>query len=561
MSYVVLARKWRPKKFEDVVGQEHIVASLKHALETGQVGHAYLFSGTRGIGKTSMARLFAKSLRCEARLPDQNPCGQCSSCLDSEDDSSLNIIEIDGASNNKVEDVRELIENVRFLPTSGQYKVYIIDEVHMLSTSAFNALLKTLEEPPAHVVFLLATTEPKKLLGTVLSRCQRFDFRNASLKSLQKHVEKIAATEGIKFESPDLVAQICNAGQGSIRDTLSLLDQVVSLSAGEMITAETTALALGTANQKVVDHLLTLIFSGQSKAAMTVMDEIYSLNVSAESLASTLMDRLFEVVQSLDTTQDNIGAELKSASNDLGAQELIWMYETLAKDLSFILDLGFADKALAVAVLKVTKRRDFFTATAEKKKTEPQVSAPKAEVQAPIEEPISQQVSIEAEPVPEPEAAPEPAPTEKEATVVAKKAMTFEGFLSFLKSTQLAMASNLEQGNLISPFVYKENSVVMHLGYAKQSELFFDHLNDQESKKNLIAAIENYFEVSRDEIELSIELIEQEESFSSMADEQAKEKALADEQKRESILQNPLIKEAESIFNTKVDKVVLNEEK
>lgn len=560
MSYVVLARKWRPKKFEDVVGQEHIVASLKHALETSQVGHAYLFAGTRGIGKTSLARLFAKSLRCEARLPDQNPCGTCPSCLDSDDNSSLNIIEIDGASNNKVEDVRELIENVRFLPTSGKYKVYIIDEVHMLSTSAFNALLKTLEEPPAHVVFLLATTEPKKLLGTVLSRCQRFDLRNASIAALQAHVEKIASAEGISFESKDLITQICHAGQGSIRDTLSLLDQVVSLSAGSAIGAETTAMALGTANQKVVDQLLTHIFWGDSSSLLKSVNEIYSLNVSPESLAKTVMDRLFDVVQSLDCVQSSLSAELVAATEDLGAQELIWIYETLAKDLTFILELGFADRALSVAFLKLAKRREFFVSTTpvEKKKTEivPEEPGP-APAPQPVEvkaeaEPVFEQVNVEAEHEPELEVAPTPAPI---------KEMTFEGFLRFLKNGQLAMASNLEQGNLLRPFVYKDESVLMHLGYAKKSELFFDHLNDSESKKNLLAAISTYFEVPEEGIELSIELLDPEESFSSMADEQTKLKEQADDQKRENLLQNPLIKEAEAIFNTKVDKIVLNEDK
>lgn len=549
MSYVVLARKWRPKKFEDVVGQEHIVSSLRHALSSEQVGHAYLFSGTRGIGKTSLARLFAKALRCESRLPDQNPCGQCASCQDSEDDSSLNVIEIDGASNNKVEDVRELIENVRFLPTSGKYKVYIIDEVHMLSTSAFNALLKTLEEPPAHVVFVLATTEPKKLLGTVLSRCQRFDLRNANLKALEAHLNKIAQTEGIKFESPELIRQVCVQGQGSIRDTLSLLDQVVSLSAGQLVTAETVALALGTANQRVVDHLLSLIFKGDSAAAMKVVAETFSLNVSAESLGVTLMERLFEVIQSLDHHESDLAPELKAASDQLGAQELIWIYETLARDLGFILELNFADKALTVALLKLTKRREFFTdeRVVEKKKAD----EPKLTVKAPEPALVKPEV-IEPEPeIPAPvEVMPEPA-----------REKTFLGFLKHLRKTHIAMASNLEQGNLIAPLSYSENALTLHLGYGAASELFYDHVSDAQTKKTLLALLADFFELGEDKIHLTLELVEKRESFSSMADENAKVLAEQNEIKRESLRDNPLIKEAESIFNAKVDRIVLNEEK
>jgi DNA polymerase-3 subunit gamma/tau len=175
--YQVLARKWRPKKFNDVIGQEHITKTLVNSIEKNKVAHAYLFTGTRGVGKTTIARIFAKSLRCENRLEDFNPCGECNSCKSIDSSNSLDYVEIDGASNNSVDNIRELIENVNYLPSSGKYKVYVIDEVHMLSNSAFNALLKTLEEPPAHVVFIFATTDPHKLLGTVLSRCQRFDFK------------------------------------------------------------------------------------------------------------------------------------------------------------------------------------------------------------------------------------------------------------------------------------------------------------------------------------------------------------------------------------------------
>src|SRR5690349_18231976 len=202
MAYQVLARKWRPKQFEEVVGQTHVTRTLQNAIKQEKLAHAYLFTGTRGVGKTSIARLFAKAIRCENRKPDCNPCLVCQSCKDIDSGNSMDYIEIDGASNNSVDDVRSLIENVQYLPTRGKYKIYVIDEVHMLSVSAFNALLKTLEEPPHHAIFMLATTDPQKLLGTVISRTQRYDFKNVPVEQLTQHLMNIAKAEGITFTSP-----------------------------------------------------------------------------------------------------------------------------------------------------------------------------------------------------------------------------------------------------------------------------------------------------------------------------------------------------------------------
>lgn len=235
MSYQVLARKWRPKNFEEVIGQSHITRSLQNAILKKKIGHAYMFVGTRGVGKTSVARIFAKAIRCENKLSSGNACNECRACLDFDTDTSMNVIEIDGASNNSVDNIRDLISNVHYLPTNGNFKVYIIDEVHMLSTSAFNALLKTLEEPPAHVVFIFATTEAQKLLGTVLSRCQRFDFRNVKIGELVQHINYISKAEGIQFENMQLVRELAILGNGSVRDCLSLLDQVLTFSENNIV--------------------------------------------------------------------------------------------------------------------------------------------------------------------------------------------------------------------------------------------------------------------------------------------------------------------------------------
>ena len=249
---MALYRTYRPKTFEEVIGQEHITKTLQNQIMNGHIGHAYLFTGTRGTGKTSVAKIFARAVNC---LDPQNgsPCGKCANCLKLQNDNDINVIEMDAASNNKVDDVREIREKVKFMPVDVKYKVYIIDEVHMLTDSAFNALLKTLEEPPKHIIFILATTEVHKLPQTILSRCVRFDFRLVSVKELMAHLEKIFKNEKIECDEESLKL-IATAGEGSVRDTLSIADSIASYCQGK-ITKEETLKILGT-----TDYLLNVEF-------------------------------------------------------------------------------------------------------------------------------------------------------------------------------------------------------------------------------------------------------------------------------------------------------------
>ncbi len=249
---MALYRTYRPKTFEEVIGQEHITKTLQNQIMNGHIGHAYLFTGTRGTGKTSVAKIFARAVNC---LDPQNgsPCGKCANCLKLQNDNDINVIEMDAASNNKVDDVREIREKVKFMPVDVKYKVYIIDEVHMLTDSAFNALLKTLEEPPKHIIFILATTEVHKLPQTILSRCVRFDFRLVSVKELMTHLEKIFKKEKIECDEESLKL-IATAGEGSVRDTLSIADSIASYCQGK-ITKEETLKILGT-----TDYLLNVEF-------------------------------------------------------------------------------------------------------------------------------------------------------------------------------------------------------------------------------------------------------------------------------------------------------------
>jgi len=271
MSYQVLARKWRPKRFAEMVGQEHVLKALVNALDDDRLHHAYLFTGTRGVGKTSIARLFAKSLNCEQGVSSE-PCGQCSACTEIAEGRFVDLIEVDAASRTKVEDTRELLENVQYSPTHGRFKVYLIDEVHMLSNSSFNALLKTLEEPPPHVKFLLATTDPQKLPMTVLSRCLQFNLKNLTAERIQQHLDFVLGEEGIASESAALWL-LARSADGSMRDALSLTDQAIAFGAGAVRETDVRTM-LGTIDQRLVYRILELIARQQPAQVLEAVREL-----------------------------------------------------------------------------------------------------------------------------------------------------------------------------------------------------------------------------------------------------------------------------------------------
>jgi DNA polymerase III subunit gamma/tau len=289
VSYQVIARKWRPPSFQDLVGQPHVTQTLLNALRSNRLPHALIFSGARGVGKTSSARILAKSLRCP-NAKDFVPCNQCRTCEEIGAGRSLDVIEIDGASNNGVDAIRELRETVGYMPSSGKYKVYIIDEVHMLSTSAFNALLKTLEEPPGHVIFIFATTEPQKIPVTILSRCQRFDFRRIPTREIAEHLDKICKAEKISAE-PEGLWSIARQAEGSMRDSQSLLDQVITFTQGH-VTQKNVTEVLGLTDRDLLIETVRMLGERNAPGMLEVIRRIYGAGYDAKTFAHDLLEQM-----------------------------------------------------------------------------------------------------------------------------------------------------------------------------------------------------------------------------------------------------------------------------
>lgn len=329
MSYQVLARKWRPRRFVEMVGQEHVLKALVNALDEDRLHHAYLFTGTRGVGKTSIARLFAKSLNCEEGVSSE-PCGKCSSCIEIAEGRFVDLIEVDAASRTKVEDTRELLENVQYAPTQGRYKVYLIDEVHMLSGHSFNALLKTLEEPPPHIKFLLATTDPQKLPITILSRCLQFNLKNLPAERIVEHLNFVLGEESIQFDDAALWL-LARSAEGSMRDALSLTDQAIAFGAGSVNETDVRAM-LGTIDHRLVFELLESLIARNGKQMMADVQRMAEFTpdyagVLAEMISILHRIALAQVVP--DAVDNSLGdeAQIKSLAAKMRGEEVQLYYQ------------------------------------------------------------------------------------------------------------------------------------------------------------------------------------------------------------------------------------------
>lgn len=530
MGYQVLARKWRPQKFSEVIGQDHVTRTLANAVQNNKVAHAYLLTGTRGVGKTTIARIFAKAIRCQNLTASGEPCLQCSSCLEVSGSNSIDYIEIDGASNNSVEDIRELIENVQYLPTSGKYKVYVIDEVHMLTVSAFNALLKTLEEPPEHVVFIFATTDPQKLLGTVLSRCQRLDFKNVSEEVIASHLQKILETEEIQVENPSIIQSIAKYARGSVRDSLSIADQVISLCHGKTITESEMNAALGLVGDASLNRLFVALFKKNRSEVVNSYKSILAENIDLQKVSLQILDTLFFMIESVDSQGNLVSDRFKPQDlENVSLVELVWVYETLAKDFEWALSSLNPEQAFGFCLAKNALREKILSQELQPINVKKKLS------------------EVETNPIQEP--------------ALPKEVPSWNGFLRFSSERNPALAMNLERGNILNKGFFTASEMTMEIGFDHEAKIFFDFLKEPENNLKLQELINEYLEA--DDYYCELKLLNQTDkdsvNFESTVAIQEKEKKEMQDNMRQEILDNKHIQTAEKIFNTKVSKVVLND--
>lgn len=407
MDYQVSARKYRPGTFDDVVGQSHVVQTLMNAVDTKRIAHAYLFSGTRGVGKTTVARILAKALNCE-QGPTGHPCNTCVNCVEITQGTSVDVMEIDGASNTSVDDVREIRENVKFSPFRGHYRVYIIDEVHMLSNSAFNALLKTLEEPPSHVVFIFATTEIHKIPATIMSRCQHYNFRRIARQEIIDRLRHVATQDGMTIEDRSFTA-LARASEGSMRDGLSLLDQAVAFG-GKTIAHADLEVLLGAVPQELVQGMSAAILTQDSPAALAVLAHLLDQGHDLKAFCSDVVEYLRNLlVASVVTAGPELRGLIEASEEDIQQlaveakkltpeqlQELLTIFSQAEDSLRFSAHPRFVLEAAAVRATRLVRQQ-------ERRADIPPQAATSSSVQKPSVKPDTS--------APTPSAAPRPAPS------------------------------------------------------------------------------------------------------------------------------------------------------
>ncbi|HRT27392.1 MAG TPA: DNA polymerase III subunit gamma/tau [Syntrophales bacterium] len=481
MDYLVLARKWRPQVFEDVVGQDHVVKTLKNAIRRDRVAHALIFSGPRGIGKTSVARILAKALNCE-KGPAETPCNECTNCKEITEGVSMDVREIDGASNRGIDEVRELRENVKFLPLTSRYKVYIIDEVHMLTKEAFNALLKTIEEPPPHVIFMFATTEVHRVPATILSRCQRHEFRRMSIKQISATLRKIATAEGIEVSDAGL-SLIAEGAEGSLRDAESIFDQVISY-AGTVVKDGDVETLLGFTDRKLLYDISRAVIGRDARAALGILDEGYYAGLDMKQFYQMLQRHFMNLL--LVKVADGAGRfidlpdfEVTELKKQVGSAS----GETLKR----LLDILMAEDEEVRKSLDPKLNLEFIL-----------VKMASLEPLIPVHELLDRVEGMErrltgkAQPLKASPIAPKEPEREKAAptempVVEPTAGDLWEGFKETVKKRSNPLWSMIEPGSLVG---YEKG--YLRIGFPK-GYVFLDHLNDPFQKDRLAAIGRDFF--------------------------------------------------------------------
>jgi DNA polymerase-3 subunit gamma/tau len=544
MGYTVLARKYRSQTFDDVIGQSAIAQTLKNSIKTGRVAHAYLFTGTRGVGKTTMARILSKALNCQSSdAPTAEPCCECESCLAINKGDDIDVIEIDGASNNKVEEVRELRENSIYRPSRSRYKIYIIDEVHMLSTSAFNALLKTLEEPPEHVKFIFATTEPNKVIDTIQSRCQRFDFRNISTTDIGGHLKQILEWEGIEY-AQDLIPPLAKMANGSMRDGLSLLDRLIST--GESpLTGETLEEFLGCPDREKVFELVKSVADSDPSGALKGLDGLLKGGLSGVQVIDSIIDCMRDLMickaDGGDSEMLILTGKQKEQVTSLAEQfdipAIVYNITALEKNRWAVKNSEMYRALLESIVLRLTLSEDFIGIENLISQVSGGAGVKKnAEVTKPAKSaPESRKHGTKSTPKPA-----APAETFAELNSVEDLASNWDGILGSL-STQL---NNGTAGLLKTAQPVKFENGALKLGFDQRGRVYKKMCEGkkQEIEKGFSTVLER-------NVRLEFELIDQMKSPGGQAD------AKGESEKEKEVLKDPAVREIIAEFGAQITKV------
>ena len=549
MTYQVIARKYRPQTFKEVLGQEHITRTLQNAIEASRLHHAYLFTGVRGVGKTTVARILAKALNCE-KAPVTDPCNKCKNCSDITSGNHMDVQEIDGASNTGVDDVREIRERLKYLPSEGKYKIYIIDEVHMLSTAAFNALLKTLEEPPAHVIFVFATTEPQKIPATILSRCQRYDFRRISVPVLTNSIKKIATSEKIDVE-PDAVIAIASEAEGSMRDAQSLFDQAVAF-AGQKVTYEQLKEMLGFMDRAQLREILTAISNGDVSGALRVVDDIFNQGGDIVRLAQEMLHWLRSLLVLKSTSDQAFLKDLPSEDREfmaglvenLDVSRLQQMFQICYRQAEELTRSRYPKMLFEALCIQLTTVRSVQSVDQLMERVNLVLKGSGGAVQPPVKKspnPVKPNIEKPKQKVEE-NAAPIPNPVDTKSLEEGDWA----DFLKWLKKERPQLSAILEHGI----FLGGGNGSV-NLQYSAGS-IYGEMLKEDHRKKQLEEMIEKYFEKK---YMIAFSLTDQKVSTQEMKRAKVEEKKQQMRNVKEETLAHDIVKEATSILEADIQDI------
>ncbi|MCJ8275320.1 MAG: DNA polymerase III subunit gamma/tau [Bdellovibrionales bacterium] len=584
MAYQVIARKFRPQSFKEFVGQQHVTQTLINAMSSGRFPHAVLLTGPRGTGKTTTARIIAKTLLCQTPV-DNNPCNKCQNCLDVTEGRHLDVIEIDGASNNGVDHIRELRDTVGYMPSSGKYKVYIIDEVHMLSTSAFNALLKTLEEPPEHVVFIFATTEVQKIPATILSRTQRFDFRNHTLNDLKKHLQNICTQEGIEFDDSALWV-IAKQAKGSIRDSLTLLDQIISFS-NKKLSLESVMSILGLTDRQLLLSTLKaiaakdsgLLYESVNHFKSSGHDPMIFAEEFLELLRNTLMIKMECHKQGTIDIPDNEIEDIEKLTEHFSQEDIHLLFDvslhgiqrmSYSRDPSLGLEMLLfkllsaprLGQSLSMPVAPSTSAPVAKTAAKPQAQSQPAQQAKTQATQKPaVASDLTTEITAPAQNTApaQPAAAnqPKPAPQQENSAGVASAPVpnptnevgkTWREFVVAVKQANGFLGALLEHTSM-----FKEDDKTITLGLPDKMSFLLDKLQEPKNIERTESFLVNYWQDKR---KIEVELLTKEavkENLSPKAIEENVKKEKA-QQEADSIEAHPLVQAAEKAFQGNMTK-------